>query len=327
MHAIRQYTFGSAENLRYEEVKDPVPPVGQVRIAVAAAGVHLLDTTIRAGRQGGPFSLPELPMTPGREVAGVVDELGEGVDGHWLGSRVVAHLGQASGGYAELAVAPVASLHELPAEVDFAAAVAMIGTGRTTVGILDVAGPTREDAVLVPAAAGGVGSLLVQEARQVGATVIGLAGGSGKVEQVRRLGATAAIDYTDPSWPELVKAALDGRELTVVLDGVGGAVGQTALELLGVGGRVIMFGWSAGEPTQVTTEILYSRGLTAAVAVGPRILRRPGGLRGLETTSLDALAEGRLTPLVHQPFPLADAAIAHTALEGRATSGKVVLAP
>ena len=117
MRAIRQYEFGPAATLRYEQVDDPVPGEGQVRIAVAASGVHLVDTTIRSGISGGPFPLPELPMTPGREVAGVVDAVGTGVPEGWLGRRVVAHLGQASGGYAELALCAAASLHELPDEV------------------------------------------------------------------------------------------------------------------------------------------------------------------------------------------------------------------
>ena len=103
MHAIRQHEFGPPGTLIYAELADPVPADGQVRIAVEAAGVHLLDTTIRKGESGGPFPLPHLPMTPGREVAGRVDGLGPGVDDHWLGRRVVAHLGMASGGYAELA--------------------------------------------------------------------------------------------------------------------------------------------------------------------------------------------------------------------------------
>ncbi|SFA73805.1 NADPH2:quinone reductase [Amycolatopsis marina] len=327
MRAIRQHEFGPADRLRQEEVQDPAPAEGQVRIRVAVAGVHLLDTTIRSGTNGGPFPLPELPMTPGREVAGVVDELGAGVDGYWLGKRVVAHLGPASGGYAELAVVAASSLHELSAEVDFAAAVAMIGTGRTAVGILHVAALSADDVVLVPAAAGGIGTLLVQEARRVGAMVIGLARGQDKVELIRSLGADAAVDYSGEDWSATVRSTLDGREPSVVLDGVGGTVGQTALEMLGIGGRVITFGWSSGEPIRITTEILYSRGLTAAVAVGPRLLRRPGGLRGLETESLAALAQGRLSPVVHEPFPLAEAASAHAALEGRATTGKVVLTP
>src|SRR3954471_12287757 len=93
VHAIRQHEFGPPENLRYEEVPDPRPGAGQVGIAVRACGVHLVDTMLRKGSYGGPFGLPELPMTPGREVAGVIDELGDGVEEAWLGRRVVVHLG------------------------------------------------------------------------------------------------------------------------------------------------------------------------------------------------------------------------------------------
>ena len=101
MHAVRLHEFGPAGNLRYERVADPRPGPGQVRIAVRVAGVHVLDTHIRAGERAGPFPPPELPAIPGREVAGVVDAVGPGADDAWMGRRVVAHLGQASGGYAE----------------------------------------------------------------------------------------------------------------------------------------------------------------------------------------------------------------------------------
>ena len=164
MHAIRQHAFGGPETLEYEEVPDPEPGEGQVRIAVEAAGVHLLDTTIRSGAGGGPFPLPDLPMTPGREVAGRVDLVGPGVDPAWRGRRVVAHLGMTSGGYASRAVAAVGSVHEVADHVDAPAAVAMIGTGRTAMGILDVADVGAHDVVLVTAAAGGLGTLLVQAA-------------------------------------------------------------------------------------------------------------------------------------------------------------------
>lgn len=322
MRAIRQYEFGSPETLRYEEVADPVPGEGQVLVSVAAAGVHLLDTTIRKGESGGPFPLPELPMTPGREVAGTVTGLGAGVDPVWLGKRVVAHLGQASGGYAELAAANVASLHELPEHVLFEDAVAMIGTGRTAVGVLRIAELAKDDVVLVTSAAGGLGALFVQEAKAVGATVVGLAS-TAKLDVVRDLGADHVVDYTQPDWPDAVRAEVG--EATVVLDGVGGAPGRQALELLGVGGRTILFGWSAGEPTRIETEDLYQRGLTASVAVGPRMMKGTN-LRELETLALEGLAEGRMKPQT-TVFGLADAPAAHGALEGRRTTGKVVLTP
>jgi NADPH2:quinone reductase len=326
MHAIRQYAFGPPENLVYEEVDDPEPADGQARIAVEAAGVHLLDTTIRSGASGGPFPLPDLPMTPGREVAGRVDAVGPGVDHGWLGRRAVVHLGMASGGYAERAVAAMGSLHEIPDGVGADVAVAMIGTGRTTMGILEVAQLTPDDVVLVTAAAGGIGSLLVQAGRHAGAVVVGAAGGPEKVDRVRRLGADVAVDYRDTDWVKAVREGLAGRDVRVTLDGVGGEVGRGALDLLGPGGRIVMFGWSSGEPLEITTSDLYAGGITASAAVGPRILQRPGGMRDLESQALAEAAAGRLVPLVTR-FPLAQAAQAHTALETRATVGKTVLVP
>jgi NADPH2:quinone reductase len=325
--AIRQHEFGPAETLRYEEVPDPVPGEGQVLIEVAAAGVHLLDTVIRSGTGGGPFPVPQLPMTPGREVAGAVAAVGPGVDPAWTGRRVVAHLGMASGGYASLAVAAETSLHEIPDPLTAEAAVAMIGTGRTAVGILDAAEIEAGDVVLVPAAAGGLGSLFVQAARGAGAVAVGLAGGPAKVQQVRELGADIAVDYREPGWPERVLAELDGRKPTVLLDGVGGEVGRAGFEMLDVGGRIVMFGWTSGEVTPFTSADIAAGSLSVVWITGPRMMKRYGGLRGLETRSLAEAAAGRLTPLVHPPFPLADAAAAHRALESRATAGKVVLVP
>jgi NADPH2:quinone reductase len=327
MKAIRQYEFGPAGVLRHEEVPDPEPGPGQVRIDVAAAGVHLIDTVIRAGRRSsGPFGLPALPMTPGREVAGTIGALGPDVDAQWLGRPVVAHLGQANGGYAERAVADLTRLHPIPDGLSPAAAVAMIGSGRTAVGILSEAGIRSSDVVLVPAAAGGMGPLFVQAALRAGAVAVGLAGGRDKLERVRALGAQIVEDYHEPGWPQRVSAALaevrPGAAPTVLLDGVGGEVGRAGFDLLGVGGRVLLFGMASGSLTSFTSGDLAARSLQAAFVLG-----RLGELRPLETAALAAAARGELRPLVHPPFPLADAATAHLALESRATTGKVVLAP
>ncbi|UUU32970.1 zinc-binding dehydrogenase [Streptomyces sp. CA-210063] len=323
MHAIRLHAFGPAENLTYEKVADPEPGPGQVRIAVAAAGVHLLDAAIREGLPG-PGPAPELPTIPGREVAGVVEALGEGVPELWLGKRVTAHLGFVPGGYAELAVTEVERLHEVPENLDFAEAVAMIGTGRTAMGILLFAELGPDDVVVIPAAAGGLGTLLVQYAKNAGATVVGLAGGPEKTARVAANGADLAVDYTDPAWPEKV-AAYRGRT-TVVFDGVGGAAARESVALLAPGGKHLVFGWSAdgikdGGPYVV-------EGVSETV-LGEEMRRRAGGPDPIRTLELRALAEaaaGRLTPAVHR-FPLAEAAAAHHALENRATTGKVVLEP
>ncbi|MEU6000168.1 zinc-binding dehydrogenase [Streptomyces sp. NPDC047197] len=337
MHAIRLHTFGPADHLTYEETPDPVPAPGQLRIAVTAAGVHLLDTAIREGIKGPLPELPELPTIPGREVAGTVESLGEGVDANWLGKRVVAHIGFAPGGYAELAVTEASRLHEIPEGLDDAEAVALIGTGRTTMGILQFAELTPDSVAVVPAAAGGIGTLLVQYAKHAGATVIGLAGGPEKTARVEANGADLAVDYTNPDWPDeahahLAKLGVPGA--TVVFDGVGGAPGRAAVDLLARGGEHLVFGWSGkgphdGEPLTFTDEQLAARGITQTGVLGPVMMRKAGGDNPVRTLELAALAEaakGHFTPAI-QRYPLSKAATAHADLESRRTTGKVVLIP
>ncbi|WP_433715526.1 zinc-binding dehydrogenase [Nocardia sp. CA-084685] len=324
MHAIRLHDFGPAEHLRYETVSDPVPGPGQVLIRVAAAGVHFIDTALRSGAPG-PFPLPTLPTIPGREVAGTVDRIGPDVDGVWLDKRVVAHLGPVPGGYAELAVTETARLHEIPADLDPAEAVAIVGTGRTTMGILLFTELGPDSVVVVTAAAGGIGTLLVQYAKNLGATVVGLAGGPAKVELVRRNGADIAIDYLRPDWPDQVRAELADRRATVLFDGVGGEISRAAVDLLGKGGQHLIYGAADGAPLSLLEEELTTRGITSEMVVGPRLLQRvEGDLRPLEDKAMAEAAAGRLRPAV-QRFALAEAAEAHRALETRGTVGKVVL--
>ncbi|MGH8882446.1 MAG: alcohol dehydrogenase catalytic domain-containing protein, partial [Stackebrandtia sp.] len=276
MKAIKQYTIGGPDTLRYEDVADPHPGPGSLRIAVAAAGVHTLDAAIRAGTAGEhPFANPGLPMTPGREVAGIVDEVGDGVSPDWLGQRVVTHLGIASGGYAELAVREAEAVHKITDKVSEAEAVAMIGTGRTALGVLDAVRFTADDIAIVTAAAGGIGSLLVQAAAEVGATIVGLAGGVVKTRRVAGLaGGVIAVDYTADGWPDRVREQLGDRSATVVLDGVGGKVGAAVFDLLGARGRMILFGYSSGEPTTLSTTDIIGRSLTVTAAIGPRLINR-----------------------------------------------------
>ncbi|MFJ4711571.1 zinc-binding dehydrogenase [Streptomyces sp. NPDC088785] len=335
MHAVRLHAFGPADHLTYERTGDPEPGPGQVRVAVEAAGVHLLDTALRQGVRG-PFpELPALPTIPGREVAGTVESLGAGTDPAWLGRRVVAHLGPVPGGYAELAVTDAARLHEIPAALDAARAVALIGTGRTALGVLGFTTVTEDTVALVPAAAGGIGTLLVQYVKHAGGTVVGLAGGPGKAALVAANGADLALDYTDPGWPARVREFLGGRRATVLLDGVGGPVTAAALDLLAPGGEHLVFGWSAqgigdaaGPPLLDEAE-RARRGITQVRTLGPAMLRRAGGpdpMRTLELAALDLASRGVLAPAVSR-FPLSGAAAAHRALESRGTTGKVVLEP
>jgi NADPH2:quinone reductase len=327
MRAVRLHQFGPAENLVLDEVPDPWPGRDQVRIQVRAAGVHVLDTVIRSGASGGPFPLPELPTVPGREVAGVVDETGADVDPSWLGRRVVAHLGQASGGYAQLAVAPHSALHAIPDGLDDAEAVAMVGTGRTAFGILEAAMLTPDDVVLVTGASGGLGVLLVQLAHRAGTTVVGAAGGPRKVEIAAHQGADLAVDYSADGWADEVRRGLGEREVTVLLQAVGGDLGRVAVGLLGDKGRVVVYGWSGGAGPVGLTDEQQARGIVEVDDLGRRIMSRPGGMRDLEHAALSAAASGEVIALVGQVFPLADAASAHRAIESRTTIGKTVLRP
>ncbi|MEI5673530.1 MULTISPECIES: zinc-binding dehydrogenase [unclassified Nocardioides] len=318
MHAIRLHAFGPPDHLVLDELPDLEPAPGEVRVAVAAAGVHLLDTSLRRGESGGPMPPPDLPTVPGREVAGVVDRVGAGVDGAWLGRRVVAHLGMVPGGYAEQAVTAEGTLLAVPDHVPFPDAVAAVGTGRTALGVVELEPPRAGDTVLVLSAAGGLGWLLAQSARTAGARVVAAAGGPDRVAALAALEPDAVADYAEPGWREAL------TPVTLVYDGVGGAVGRAALELLAPGGRQVMFGFSAGAPTRFDTGDVVARGLTVGWSLGPRMAALPGGIPGLAARALDRVAAGDWRPLV-STYPLADAARAHADLEGRRALGKVVL--
>ncbi|GAA3678553.1 zinc-binding dehydrogenase [Nonomuraea antimicrobica] len=319
------HSFGPAENLVHESVPDPEPGPGQVRIAVKAAGVHLIETALRAGLSSGYMPpLPELPTIFGGEVAGRVDATGPGVDPGWIGLDVVTSGGQ-PGGYAELAVADVAAVHRLPDGLSHEAAVAMIVTGRTALEFLDVAALSAADVVLVTSAAGGIGRLVVQYARRLGARVIGAAGGPAKVAAVRELGADLAVDYDEPSWAEAVADRLGGRKVTAVLDGVGGDKARAAVGLLADGGRYVTIGNASKQDFAPDPRLVEERGLTVTNAL-LLLIGRPEQRPAYEARALAAAAEGTLVPAV-QAFPLSEAAAAHAALESRRTTGKVVLVP
>jgi len=334
MHAVRLHAFGPAENLTYEEVPDPIPGPGQVRIAVQAAGVHLIDTTLRGGHRIGPLPLPNLPTVPGREVAGAVELLGEGTDPGWLGRRVTVHLGAAPGGYAELAVADAAALQPVPGDMTAAQAVALIGTGRTVMGVLRNAEIKPGDTVLVLSAAGGMGALLTQYAKHRGARVIGAAGGPAKTAVVTRLGADLAVDYDLPDWADRIRAAYGERPVHHLFDGPGGALGRTALDLVAHGGSHHAYGGSSSLPTAtgrpaqaavppLSADELRGRGIVVH-PLDPAFMQ--SHKRELEEAALRSAADGTLVPLVDE-YPLARAAEAHRALETRGTTGKVVLVP
>jgi NADPH2:quinone reductase len=314
MRAVVLHEVGPPEALVVAEVAEPVPGEGQVLIDVEYANITFVETQVRAGRPPHPSMLPALPAILGNGVGGVVAQAGPGAQAGLVGRRVVAGLG-GTGGYAERAVADASRLIEVNDGMAMRDAVALLSDGRTALGLVRLARLKRGETVLVEAAAGGVGTLLVQLARNAGARVIALAGGERKLTIARDLGADAAIDYRTGDWTRRVREA--AGTVDVVFDGVGGAVGLAASELLGPGGRFLPFGMASGSFATVPADV------PVTVLRAPR--SSPDELVDLTRAALREAELGRLRPVIGQEFELEDAAAAHAAIEGRETIGKTLL--
>ena len=323
MKAVRVREYGPPEVLVAEELPDPRPDAGQVIVSVAAVGVNFVDTRLRAGAFAGSES-PTPPFVPGNEVGGVVLEVGRGVDPALEGRRVVTATG-GRGAYAERVAVAADGLVEIPEELKIETAVALFAQGRTAVGLVRETCPAPGEHVLVEAAAGGVGSFLVQLAKEAGATVLAAARGERKLRLARRLGADVTVDYAQPGWAERLRREIGGDGIEVVFDSVGGDVGRQTFGLLAGGGRFAMFGSASGSPTEASTAEILRRGVTVIGFGGPRLLQRPEYARKLEYQALREGAAGRLVPVVGQRLPLERAAEAHAAVENRATLGKTLL--
>lgn len=303
MKAVLLKEFGPPENLVLTEVPDPVPGPGEVLIDVEVANITFIETQLRAGRPPFPGMLPELPVI-----------LGNGVGGHLQGRLVVSATG-GKGGYSERAVVPAHSPVPVPDGVELPAAVALLADGRTATGLIRATAPQRDEIVLVEAAAGGVGSLLVQLAHNAGAQVVALAGGARKVAVASDLGADVAVDYSEPGWEAGVPP------VDVVFDGVGGEAAQRTFGLLKDGGRMISYGGASGAFARIPGDEAARRGITLLRGVQVT----PEQARELTESALAEAAAGRLRPLIGQTFPLARAADAHAAIERRETIGKTLL--
>jgi NADPH2:quinone reductase len=248
--------FGGPEVLVPGQAPEPVPGPGQALIEVAYANITFVETQFRATGSG-PFH-GSLPMIPGNGVGGLVAAVGPDVDPGLVGRRVVSGTGGA-GGYAERVAVTAAGLVPVPEGLALDEAVALLADGRTATMLIDAAAPRPGERVLVEAAAGGVGTLLVQLARAAGARVVAAAGGGRKVELVRDLGVDLAVDYRQPDWADQVRDAVGGVD--VVFDGVGGPIGRTAFELLDPGGRMVNFGLASGEWADIPAEAAEGRGV------------------------------------------------------------------
>ena len=316
MKAIRIHELGGADVLRLEEVAKPEVAAGTVLIKTEVAGINYADTMLRKGTY---LTRPSLPFTPGFEVAGRIEEVGAGIEGLRVGQRVMAKM--QGGGYAEYAVVQAGQVTPMPDGLEFGTATALLAQGLTALGLLK--GLQAGQSILVHAAAGGVGSLLVQLAKLKGARVIGTASTAAKLEIVKELGADAAINYTEADWPEQVRAATpNGAGVDLLIEMVGGEVGAQNVKCLAPGATLIIYGAASGRDFPLSALSLLGKHLTVR---GYTLYSETEATLAEFTRELMAhVKEHRLQVLV-QEFPLAQAADAHRAIEGRQTTGKVVL--
>ena len=311
MRVVQVRETGGPGVLRLAEADRPRPAGAEVLIEVELAGVMWADVLIRSGRH--PW---ELPYVAGMEVGGRVVEVGPDADGSLLGQRVVATTVGNSGGYAEFVRG--AYVLPVPPGLPLAHALAVFDAGQLALDMLDAMAVTERDTVLVTAAAGRVGSLLVQLAKATGARVIGAAGGPEKLAIVSELGADVAVDYREPDWVAAVKDATDGRGADVTLDAIGGELGGQALGA--TAGRLGLYGFTSGTWTSTEDAVQEIVRPLDAVFARTEAQRHASAERVLR-----AAADGRLVPRIAGTYPLAEAAAAHAALESRATIGTVLL--
>lgn len=322
MKAIRVHAVGGPEALRYEDLPDPSPRPGEAVVRVEAAGVNFIDTYHRTG-----LYKVALPYTLGQEAAGVVETVAPDAPGVRTGDRVAwASVG---GAYAQKAAVPAARLVKLPQGVSSRDGAAVMLQGMTAHYLATSTYPLKAgDACLVHAAAGGVGLLLAQIARLRGARVIGTVGSQAKAKLAREAGAGDVIDYSVQDFEAEVKRITGGKGVQAVYDGVGRAVFEKSLNCLAPRGMMVTFGNASGPVPAIEPLILSQKG--SLFLTRPTLVNYIATREELETRAKDLfswIAAGQLKVHVGAEFPLEKAADAHRALEGRQTTGKVLLIP
>lgn len=319
MKAIRIHQRGDASVMILEDIATPIPQRGEVLIKVVAAGVNYADI----GQRNGHYpNLKPLPLTLGFEVAGSVISQGPDVITPAVGTRVVALV---EGGYAEYAIARAEVVVPLPENVSFEQATVVPVQGQTAYLALTRAAHFKAgEVILVHAAAGGVGSLAVQLAKAMGAgMVIGTTTKNEKKQAIHALGADIAISTLESNWIEQVMQATQGRGVDIVLDAIGGSVGQQSIACLASFGRLVSYGSLQGEPTPLVTQMLIQKCLSVA-GYNTNIQPLEDQLEA-SLALLRFIANGQVRIILDHTFPLAEAAAAHRAIEARQTKGKVVL--
>lgn len=322
--AIRIHHPGGPEEMRWEEVSVPSPGAGQVRLRQTAVGLNFIDVYHRNGL----YPLPELPAVLGMEAAAEVIETGPGVTDLKPGQRI-AYASPPVGAYAEERLMPADRLVPLPGDIDDRTAAAMMLQGMTAQYLLRRTYPVKPgDAILVHAAAGGVGLILCQWASHLGVTVIGTVGSEEKAVLARANGCAHPIVYTREDFPARVREITAGAGVAVVYDGIGKDTFMGSLDCLRPMGMLVSFGNASGPVPPFEPAILSAKG--SLFLTRPTLMHYTAKRADLLASAGELFAvvqSGAVRIAVHQTYPLAEAAQAHRDLEARKTTGSTILLP
>ena len=321
MKAIVIEQSGGPEVLAYRDAEAGEPAAGQVRVRIEAAGVNYIDTYHRSGLY--PLAMP---FTPGVEGAGVVDAVGDGVEGLATGDRVVYVM--TPGSYAEQALVPADKVARIPDGIGTEVAGAAFLQGLTAHYLAYSTYPLSSQATcLVLAAAGGVGLLLSQIARRRGARVIGCVSTDAKAELARHAGCDEVIRYDQVDFKDEVMRLTDGRGVQVAYDSVGAATYRQSLGCLAPRGYLVLYGNASGPVTSLDPRLLNEGSFFLTRPTLAHYILDEGELQARADDLFGWIAAGELDVRIHKRYPLRDAAQAHRDLQSRATSGKLLLIP
>ncbi len=322
MRAIVCEELGPPDSLKLLDLPSPEPGPGQVRVKVEAAGANFPDTLIIEGK----YQIkPELPFSPGSEVAGTVDALGEGVTRFKIGEPVISLTGY--GGFAEEILVDAERVHERPASMDPITGAGVCMTYGTSMhGLKQRANLQPGETLLVLGAAGGVGLAAVEIGKAMGAKVIAAASTAEKLEVAKKAGADEVINYTEGSLKDRLKEMTGGKGVDVVYDPVGGNLFEDALRATAWEGRVLVIGFASGTIPKAPVNLALLKGCSiVGVFYGAFRMRDPEADRENFRQLFAWHAEGKLKPLVSQVLPLEEAPQALKTLGDRGAVGKIVL--
>ena len=321
MKAWRVHDWCEPEQMSFEEIPTPEPGAGEIRIKNHAAALNFFDILMVQGKYQ---TKPPRPFTPGSEVAGIVEAVGEGVTGFAIGDRVQAMA--TSGGYAECSIAPAAKSFRIPDSMSFAEAAAMIVIYQTSYFALTHRTQVKPgEWLLVHAAAGGVGLSATQIGKALGARVIATAGSEEKLQFCLSQGAERALNYRDAAWVEQVKQ-ITKRGADIVYDPVGGEVFDLSTKCIAPEGRLLVIGFAGGTiPSIAANRVLLKNMSVTGVYWGGYLEHHPEYMAEAEAALFKMYEAGQIKPIVSASFPLAEAVAAMNALATRKTVAKVVL--